>query len=164
MIRTKRIGGEALKILKKSAASEKSFTMMKNRCSGISIIVNKKWERVGERGARGMSKTPRAVIMAVKGSSSNPAKIPAKEYRLKKKSESGKAAMEAEKLADNISFMDRGSFLNRSNNGRKIPLPAAMAAVRVKVKINPASRNCAGFRMRMINPQREIILKISMSR
>ena len=79
MASTKRIGGEALKILKKSVALEKSFTMMKKRCSGISMIINKIWERVGERGARGMSKTPRAVIMAVKGSSSNPAKIPAKE-------------------------------------------------------------------------------------
>ena len=119
---------------------------------------------MGERGARGMSKIPRAGIIAVKGSSSSPAKKPAKEYRLKKKSESGSAAMEAETLADNISFMDRGSFFNFSSKGRKICRPAAMAAVRVKVKINPASRNCAGFRKRMINPQREIILKILISR
>jgi hypothetical protein len=56
-------------------------------------------------GARGINNIPIAVITAVRGSSSRPAKKPAKEYLLKKKRDRGREIKEAEKLAQTNSLI-----------------------------------------------------------
>ena len=54
-------------------------------------------------GANGISKIPSPVTRKVIGTSSKPETKPAKEYRLNKNSDKGRAIREAEKLADNSS-------------------------------------------------------------
>ena len=115
-------------------------------------------------GARGISRIPMAVITAVRGSSNKPAKKPAKEYLLKKKSDSGRETREADRLAHNNSLINVGIFLNLRERGRKILLPVTIAAVRVKVKIKPGSKNWAGLKNSRISPQNDIILKIFISK
>ena len=46
---------------------------------------------------------------------------------------------------------------------RKIFRPVTIAAVRTKVSIKPASKNCAGFRIKINSPAKDIMLKISTS-
>jgi hypothetical protein len=107
--RTKKIDGDALNMLK-SMVSEKKAVIWKKIRRGISRMVRRTLERKEEIGARGISKIPRPVIKKVRGTNSKPAIKLAKEYRLNKNSDKGRAIREAEKLADNNSIIIGGTL------------------------------------------------------
>ena len=129
--------------------------------SNTLFSINNMFEIKLDTGAKKIKNIPIAIIPPVKGSNIIPAKKPAKEYLLKKKRDKGSDIKDAERFALNNSLKYLWNF---EKNFKKIFLPITIEAVNVYVKINPGSRNSAGFKNKITKPEKDIILKIFISK